>query len=360
MKNNPLFDTNRIQDKISIEIDNKNNPLYFVADLVELLSLLSNEGYYTLASFGDSLSDGQIDDEVGGFTEQEKKESEIAPDDVSPYRSNSSLQADEREDSARVIFERLQIRAQWFEDFYPFTFETPRKLQAPPSIEALPLRQKLYIVLLISSLFQVATKSGIYALGHKFEALCEPFFKELIPPQAMYALFGAGGKAQAKSYSGTFLNKIQNLANDLYLYPQRGIEQDLHKNNVGDGGLDWVGYFDFKDAQSRAPLYFAQCACGDNWQGNKQFDCHIDKWQNYIDFKVYPTVLHFIPKCYRENNKRFYEEINITRNISVIDRLRFCFLAKNINEQELEKLLKDNYDDVLKELSGIKLDFHDV
>ena len=123
-------------------------------------------------------------------------------------------------------------------------------------------------------------------------------------------------------------------------------------HNVGDGGLDWVGVFNFPDNQFSQPTFFGQCACGSDWI-EKQFDAHSSKWQNYIQFGNGYLTYHFIPRSFRDESLNWQNPLEIN-DVVLIDRYRLINLLKA--ETNLPDLILSAYDSFLAEVNQNKID----
>ncbi|PGH40536.1 MAG: hypothetical protein CRN43_02395, partial [Candidatus Nephrothrix sp. EaCA] len=103
---------------------------------------------------------------------------------------------------------------------------------------------------------------------------------------------------------------------------------------------------------STTPAYFAQCACGNDWE-DKQFDAHIDKWRNYITWLNDYHRIHFIPKSFRNEQNKWLNEIAIF-NCTLVDRFRLIqlvCLSGNIKE------IVNLYADILGEIENTSIVF---
>ena len=236
---------------------------------------------------------------------------------------------------------------------YPFT----RKAKDIISLKELTSSHKVYIILLISSMIRIITTAGgfAYRVTHGFEELCREPFKLLIPVEAEIISFASGGYSKERSVpeNQSFYNKIKNLANRLSLNTTKMFDEEtILRTNNGDGGLDWVGYLPFPDTLSSIPTFFAQCACGNDWE-DKQFDAAKEKWRNYIHFVNDYKLYHFIPKSFRNYENKWANELLIY-NVVLIDRFRLLHL---IYKAKAEDAIIKNYTDLLTEIAGTELDF---
>ena len=86
--------------------------------------------------------------------------------------------------------------------------------------------------------------------------------REILPVTAkVYYFHGAGRSGR---YKGKLFQKLTILASDLF-EGMTVAADDFDDNDVGDGGLDLVGWVPMTDSSPGLLLCFAQCACTDKW-----------------------------------------------------------------------------------------------
>lgn len=307
--------------------ENSNNPLEAIEDVIDqddletLLTALDND-------------DEIIEDEI-----------------VDPSDDNAAL-TDRIASKVNTYFDFLKARQDNFGDDYPFIISASNN--EITLREGLSTTQKLYIILLCSSLLRLATRSGLNRLGHHFEELCAPVFKKLTPENTQNIFFGSGaGTTIGTTITGTFHSKVLQLCDLLHVSPRTNFTpQNAGIHNVGDGGLDWVGVFDFEDSQLSQPTFFGQCACGSDWI-DKEFDAHISKWKNYIQFSNGYLTYHFVPRHLRDESLSWDNPLNIY-DVVLIDRFRIICLLKT--ETNLSDLISDIYQPFLDEVENNKID----
>lgn len=353
------------KSKLLIPKDESDDNIW--ADYIELLCILKNDSIVNLDYVIDNVQDS---------IDSEKKEKEIfeaisGSTEDSQVELSKNLFDDEEEDGfdiglrknyniddklkRRIIdkFEFTKLRSYTFKDDYPF-FSHNDNIELK-KIDELTSKQKIYIILLVSSLLRSITKKGIFVVTHKFEDLCGPIFKKLLPLNSKVECIGAGNKSD-EDLNQLFYKKVERISKELSIPLGRDFTpENAGKHNVGDGGLDWWGYLPFSDKLNHNPVYFAQCACGRNWI-DKQYDAHPTKWKNYLQFKNIPVTIHLIPTSYRDFDTSWYNPINLGEVI-LIDRLR---LLELLTENEAQEIFND-YSDLWKELidADSKIDFFD-
>ena len=125
--------------------------------------------------------------------------------------------------------------------------------------------------------------------------------------------------------------------------------------HAGDGGLDWVAWYNFTDNLSRKPLFFGQCACGSDWV-DKEMDAHEDKWNNNLQFYDKYLLYHFISKSFRRSDGEWLKPGEINHGIILIDRFRIldCFDNENI------RIVLHSYQALLDEALNLNLSEVDI
>ena len=236
---------------ISLDKLPAHSDIHLWADFIELLCLCNLDGYVSKADVLDRY------EEIMG-TDKSEEQDASSSDERNDIRSNRlELKSDD-------WFGHLAFRAGTFggDDFYPF--EMTSDGDALVRKDELTLKHKLYIFLLIASnlRYTPTLRDGI---SSDFEAICEVALKKCLPYQAEVYIFGTGGLPDSKKLSGNLFKKITKLAD---LLNERVIveEKNLSHRNVGDGGLDIVGWVPMGDSARGLFCIFGQCACDfDNW-----------------------------------------------------------------------------------------------
>lgn len=299
----------------------------------------------------DAIEDVVAEDEIEDFIASLNSEDETIEDQVIDSSDDNSALTDKIAWSVKKYFNLIKARELNFEIDYPFTLVSGTELKLKDN---LTVPQTLYLILLCSSLLRLATRSGLNRLGHFFEELCEPAFRKLTPANTQNLFFGSGAGAKSvSSITGTFYSKVVHLCGLLHVSPGANftpINAGIH--NVGDGGLDWVGIYDFADNQLSQPVFFGQCACGGDWI-EKEFDAHLSKWKNYIQFSNGYLTYHFVPRHLRDESLAWNNPLHIM-DVVLIDRYRLMSLLKA--ETNLPILISKIYKEFLEEIEANKID----
>lgn len=330
------------------------------ADHIEFLCFISEDNYASEKQISDRILDENSNDATAAVNDIADEEeileliedlvntTPIADDEIIDESQNDPALNDKISSKVKAIFDVMSARQIHFGDDYPF-YVTHNEILLK---ENLSILQKVYLVLLSSSLLRLATKSGVNKFGHLFENLCGPVFHQLIPPNSISFFFGSGAGGDSE-FKGKFYDKVIKLCEKLHVSERSDFTlHNVGKNNVGDGGLDWVGIYDFVDSQSSQPVFFGQCACGTSDWIDKEFDAHQSKWGKYIQFANGYLTYHFIPRNFRDNSLVWFNPLDIY-DVVLIDRYRMLELLKKI--QNLEEVLLI-YNDFFAEVADNKID----
>jgi hypothetical protein len=332
------------------------------ADHIEFFCFISQEGKIGEQQIADRLLDESSnnplvaiediaeEDEINELIESLSSTKELIDDEVIDETNDNPAITDKISSKINLFFNLLKARELNFGDDYPFVI-TNNHIAIKENLSTI---QTLYLILVCSSLLRLATKSGLNKLGHHFEELCGPAFKKLTPNNTQNIFFGSGSNNNLETViSGKFYNKVLTLCDLLHVSPRTNFTaENAGIHNVGDGGLDWVGVYNFPDNQFSQPAFFGQCACGTDWI-EKQFDAHLSKWKNYIQFGNGYITYHFIPRSFRDESLNWYNPLDIN-DVVLIDRYRLLHLLKT--EENLTELIMKNYESFLLEVNENKID----
>ncbi|MFL6313405.1 MAG: hypothetical protein ACJ71W_14985 [Terriglobales bacterium] len=270
------------------------------ADYIELLCLLDIDKQVNRAEVKDVIEEGKDLGEASSTGNQPRGAAQ-----------RDDLQATRVDD----YFRQLEFRAGSYSDSYPFKLsargETLRLKTAGRS------NHYLYLFLLLSSNLQYFDKYE-KRLTRAFELLSHAAMKEMLPRKAQIHLFGSSNP-RMKKYPGNKYTKITALAKDLNTTLKID-EKTFSKTDVGDAGLDIVGWVPSKDTNSHVLTYFAQCACTEDWI-TKQHSSSYDAWNPIIELHTHPMNLAFIPYCFRSSNGDWKNKTQIHNSV-LFDRLR--------------------------------------
>lgn len=287
--------------------ENQSSPAYvkneinLYADFVELVTIFSKDG---VVSFGD------IQDRFFGTKEY-----------------NSAFERDADETLLLEIFILLQERSVLYHENYPFFFDTANTLLVIKDI--LGDRNKLYVYLLISSQLNIykAFKTDITT---EFEFICKNALEKYLPPDAIVKNFGRNS-----AYTGTAINRIKSLADDLNLTVDEYELSQVSERNTQERGLDIIGWIPFEDKCMNLLVFLVQCACGKDYE-SKQHD--IRRFKNYLNFyKLQPIHVMFIPySLINTRERKFYHSDLIENDYLIFERKRIVELYDTSNFKMLK------------------------
>ena len=291
------------------------------ADYIELLCLANEDREFSKADALDRIRE-RINDLGEG-----------AEDLLPSAESSPAEENDKWSELVDVWFEHLQYRKRAFEAFYPFSFSPDG--EALIAEGPLTLGHKFYIFLLLSSNLRHVEKPVETPLTSNFEFLSSEAMRKLLPEQAEVHLFRANSEHTSK-YQGNLLNRIRALAKDLR--EQVKISGAAHSPyNVGDKGLDVVGWVPFDDSAPGLPILFAQCACTPQWV-QKQYSSSFSAWNTTMSFVCPPANIAFIPYCFRSSEGRWHKEGSDISFTLIIDRQRLIYLLHDHLVEHFEPL----------------------
>lgn len=348
-------------DKSKIELPKHETDYNVWADYIELLTMLHPDRKLSLGTIKDRL----LDENDGNAKKALKQINPVSRLVITPnidkiaedqFEDDTDLEDDQRIKTTIIgVVDYMKCRRTIVNDYYPFEIDNRYSITLT---NELTNKNKIYIILLISSLIRVITREGgfAYKITHRFERLCEHPFGLLIPEIATKEFFGAGGPIDQYGVQTSHLlyQKVKALSQKLRLNLNTEFTPaTAGVNNVGDAGLDWVAWVSFADNLHMLPMYFAQCACGNDWE-DKLFDVNINKWRNFIQFKNDYQLFHFIPKSFRELNNKWFNPTNL-HSAAIIDRFRIIeLLERSAHENDVVAL----YEDLLVELKSAEVDFN--
>ncbi|MCR5407594.1 MAG: hypothetical protein K6E61_00585 [Bacteroidales bacterium] len=272
------------------------------ADFVELMVVFSK---------GDGIAYGDIQDRF--FGEPDEKNSTEINDD------NESLIGG----IINVIKERLFL----FGGLYPFMVLPEQTIILKSDLTS---SQKLYLFLLFSSSLDIFSSFNT-ELTTDFEFVSYEAIKTFLP-NAIVKHFG-----KLSEYTGSAIEKIKNLANDIGL-PFDDYEIGcIGERNNQERGLDIVSWIPFEDKCQNKVVFLCQCACGKQYE-SKQHD--IRRYQNYYRFyKTKPQLTLFVPySLINPKENKFYHSDYVEGDYLIFERLRIIRLA--IQKEDLLSFLK--------------------
>ncbi|SFW76615.1 hypothetical protein SAMN02927921_04140 [Sinomicrobium oceani] len=275
--------------------------IYLYADYVELVSLFSNQNYVSAADILDRFKDE-------GIIKQRSSDSE-----QSEAHDNDEIFIDS---IYRLLIERKQL----FLEDYPFKIDGVDKIILKEE-ENITDRNKIYIYLLLSSSLNIFSDFQP-ELTKEFEALCTHVLTNFLPPHAIVKSFGKNSE-----YTGTAVQKIQNLANDLKIELNQDAFQEISIRGMQEKGLDLIGWIPFGDNVPNFLSILGQCACGKEWPGKLG---ETSRYNNYFKFhRLNPIHTMFIPFNLVSYNRPFFFRNDEINNRLIFERKRILKYISN-------------------------------
>ncbi len=347
-------------DETKIELPTNESDYNVWADYIELFTLLHPDRKLSVETIKDRLLDENDNDQKKALKQINSVAKKVITPEIDRIANDQFESDNDPEDEERIktaligVIDYMKCRKSIDSTYYPFTIDNRYSIQLSGTLTD---KNKVYIILLICSLIRIIKRDGghAYRITHHFESLCKHPFELLSPAAAKKEFFGAGGyeSERPQPATQTFYNKVRDLANNLRLHLHPNFTpQNAGVNNVGDGGLDWVAWMPFADNLDSIPTFFAQCACGNDWD-DKLFDANKAKWNQFILFNYEYKLYHFIPKSFRDLNNRWLNPTKIHSAI-LIDRFRLIeLLEKSGKESEIVA----KFSDLLSEVEATTIDF---
>lgn len=305
------------------------------ADYIEILCLLSPDADLTVDDIYDRVSGDKSADEESEIFEDYILENSINITEMDKG-SDSAPKTDFKYEKIRDYFKSLDARQAQFNSSYPFVISNQNRITR---IDQFSNQHYTYIYLLFSANLDYFSKF-LYQLSHNFEEISLDVFRKLLPPTSQVHYFGSGGKRGGLFQPNKLYDRIKILGAQLGLHlSSRCTEDSIGRNNSGDGGLDLVGWYDFKEKNVGMITYFAQCACGKDWF-DKQFESHPLSWEGKLQLVNRPINVLFTPSSFRKLDGHWLNDGKIIDAI-IIDRLR---IVRHITLQESEQNVLRNND----------------
>lgn len=349
-------------NKSKLQFPKEENDYNVWADYVEILTMLSTDRKLSVETLKDRLLDENDNDAAKALKQIDpvyKKTATPLTDKIADDQFEGDTDPEEEQHIKTcllTVIDYMKARKAIIADYYPFNIDDRYavSLQNP-----LTDKHKVYIILLLSSHIRLINRNNgfAYRLTHLFEELCDEPFKMLIPNLAVSEFFGAGGTGDSDDPpppgSKLFYHKVSDLAQKLSLPLTPFFTlQNAGVHNVGDGGLDWVAWQPFADNLHLKPLYFAQCACGTDWE-DKIYDANKSKWAGYIHINYDYPLFHFIPRCYRDLYNRWENNLKL-HTVVLIDRFRIIELLEKSGQ---DAAVVAKYTELLLEVETETVDF---
>jgi len=304
------------------------NTPHLFADLVELFVLISPntpKAFYK-SNIATLIKQGEIHtEELDEVLEYEQEAENHA--DVS---DRLSQQADD-------IWSQIEYRENAFQDFYPFKVESNcLKLKDDDFSDA----QKLYILMLTCSrLRSFDRESGVRQYWAKsFTNLSKEAMVGLTPIGSDVKIFDANSDDRRNYYGTNLRQALVKLGEDLSVI--NILEDECNKEpSSGDGGLDIVAIYNFKDNAVASHAIFGQCGAQETEWPKKTLEATPEVFSHLFQFQVYPSAVMFTPVCYRNSDGSWVRNRE-TNKVLLLDRYRILNL---INQESIANIVTNDW-----------------
>ena len=234
---------------------------------------------------------------------------------MTPSRAEESKDEldNQKEFAISYFFDCLDYRSNILTDNYPFTIESNSILLK----DNLSLKQKTYLILLMSSMLNVFSEFQ-HELTSDFEEIVYCVLVKLYPNSTIKS-FGKNS-----DYSGSAQEKIRSLGSELNVVMRDEYINEVEGNQ--EKGLDLIVWQPFDDMLPNMDISFVQCACGKEWA--EKFDSS-KRYKSYFDM-VNSNVSYIFASSYGlVNGSSFFKSDEIVRSESLfLDRLRIVSLLE--------------------------------
>ncbi len=299
-----------------------------VADWVELAAAANADGLVA----GDALVDAR-----------EELENRRA-------RETTPRKKDAWQGEAEEVWALLRNRGSFYETVYPFELaEDVLELRTVALDEA----RLAYAFLLAAANLAAFANTDRHLLAGGFERASCHAVAGLLPPTSTVSIFGTSSRSGERYSQAKLIDRLETLADDLAT--QLTLEGRSHGRNApprisGDGGLDLIGWPEIIGPRKRLPVYFGQCACGDDWH-LKAYEVASLTWDHRLE-PVSPIVpVTLIPYAYRSQDDSWLDLFSVIPTV-LIDRPRWLDLVQSSGRlrQAVDEMPRDW---MLEELPGL-------
>ncbi len=241
---------------------------HLLADLLEIACLFDDDRKVALSEdvFEEIISELEEDEDSEEVTESGLADVSGADVESDEQDENSPPNRGGKSVDIYGLEQQINGRIKWFNKNYPFYYDSADKILMLR--ESLTRKHYTYIFLLFatnSRIFSLA--STRHQLRNDFELLTGYIMQALIPTWAKVRMFGTARSNSASgnlpsnfelcavSASGGLKGRVEALARDLRVEAN---STGLTTSNVGDVGIDCIGYFPFEDPAAATPVLIAQ------------------------------------------------------------------------------------------------------
>jgi hypothetical protein len=241
-------------------------------------------------------------------------------------RETSPRKLDRWNAEADVVWGLLRDRAAVYGSGYPFEVASDAlELQTV----ALDESRLVYSFLLAAASLSAFATTDRDLLTGGFERASRHALEALLPQGSVVSVFGTTSSAGERYAQTRLIDRLEKLAEDLVTelsLEGKGYAANAKPRISGDGGLDLVGWPELVGPRKRLPIYFGQCACGDDWH-LKPYEVAAITWDHRLA-PVSPIVpVTLIPYAYRGEDNSWLDLFHVIPTV-LIDRPRWLRLVE--------------------------------
>lgn len=283
------------------------------ADFFELTCLRAVDRYLSRADMEDRVS-LNIDDDFITF------------DDGSDALDEDVDKKEKVQDKLKLftsdLIKFLKYRKSVYGEFYPFEVS-----DGIIGIEnKLTDKHLFYVYLLMSShLGSFRTETG--TLTSDFELMSLNSLKGYFGGKARLEMFGKNSKHTTPLFKGNKFEKFKKLA---FFFNEKCLfnETEFSPYDVGDDGIDIVGWINFSDEAPGKVLITGQCKCQTDWNDYRFSSASISLVGKLS--LTHPNLnFSLIPICFRRENGAWHQSTQTAGTI-VVDRQRIISMTNDL------------------------------
>jgi hypothetical protein len=283
------------------------------ADYVELLCLANADLTISRADFIDRWQERRDLGETAAVAEDEVDDTN---EDGEPSAGvGQGERSDWRVRMTDDVFRQLAYRLDAFAECYPFEMPSRTNLLRKSDLTD---DHRLYVFLLLAASQSHVRDAECRQLRRAFERLTADVLRALLPAGAEVHVFGTSASL-GERFHGAIYPKLSLLASDMAEY-LHATKDEFDERDVGDAGLDVVGWIPLGDTVPNPIAFFAQSATGTDWI-DKQHQSGADAWRSILMLHATPANLICIPHCWRTANGGWPKPHEIHNSV-VLDRVR--------------------------------------
>lgn len=140
----------------------------------------------------------------------------------------------------------------------------------------------------------------------------------------------------SKQAADSIRDRVEALASHLGEPSRPNAVEKWTEQTAKDGGIDVVCHLPFPDRWSGRPLFYVQCASGENWK-DKRHTPNLQLWDKLLDLATRPTRAISVPFTFLADD--FRRAANFDLLSLILDRHRLCALLAATGKKWLSDTL---------------------